>query len=385
MPSYKQSYDNATKANLLPVGTEIQKALVLQIDPKNEEKAIFIGGLAYCVVVDGQHWVIGCNESMFFTHTNMFFMKKKADGSGWEKQPNEEKAWRTAYEANGCCYAVNLDGHGGGEALVKALDGKFIDSDFTILTDDGDKVTATIKAILEADGEDVDTEGVLSSTFLVYDHIEVSSQKDRKGKAIPYPLLGEDNKPLVLPLLPKIKTGKSGWGAGKAGFLSSSDRLKEALAFKDNAEFENLFNWYQAEPIKVAFALSLTGVSITVNAPTVTSGCSSNKVAKVTIPTEVPKEVSKHNPTDVLVNFGLVYEKEKGTGDSALAFSNEAIEAIDNPDTVDSYKEALFALSDFTVNGKSFPFGVTKNKMNITGSVFKLSLEELTALVATLA
>ena len=364
MTVYRQVYDNATKANMLPVGTEAQKAMVLKIDDKSEDKRLYIGGLAYFAVTDGQHWVIGCDESVFFVHTSLFFKKKNESTGKWEDQPNEEKAVKTAYESNGCCYALCVDSHAGAEALVKALDGKYLDTDFYIESQDGDKVTSVVNGIL-AD-ESVDIAGVLSNTFIELTADEFTSQLDRRKNVVPHPLL-EGGKPVVLAHLPKVKAGKSAWGGGRSGFLATADRVKEVLAFKASADFDALYLWYTQDPAKVAFALALTGVAIQL--PLIVSQASTVDVDAVDV---------LDGTTDiqaVLDNFKAVMAKE-GNGD-VDNYSPDAVKAVAHPDIVDAYKMALFKLADFTVNGKSFPFGITKQKLGVTGSVFVLTLEKL--------
>lgn len=358
--TYRIAYDSAKKEKVAPFGPDEQKAIPLQYNAKEEAVKVYVGGLAYCTVQNGQYWIIGCDESMGFQHTELLFLKKNEATGKWEQQPNEEKAFRTLYEENNYCYALMANGHKGLEAFVETLDGKFIDSDVTVETTEADKVSTALKALLS--GEDPDLKGILSSIPLILTEEEFTSQKDRKGKLLPHPILA-DGKPVVLAHLPSIKvSGGKSWGGGKPGFLATADRIKEVLAFKEDSTFESLYQWYVTEPQKVSFALALTGVSIslsTVSSPTL--GESSNA------------QIEDANA--VLANFKLVVDKEKT--EDATGYSDEALAALATPDTVDTYKLSLLELSKFTTNGKPFPFGATKQKLGLNGSLFRLTLAEL--------
>lgn len=382
MTVYKVTWDNNTKGYQMPLGTDSQKFVILKIDDKADTSKLPIGGIAYCVVNEGNHWVIGCNSAMFLAHAKVPAGKMVNDK--FERDPNIEKAFVSLFEENMNAYAVCLDGHAGGEALVSALNGKWIDSDFSILSTDSEKVKSVVEAIANGDSK-ADITGTISAKFAIIDINDDNDITDRKGNVLPHPE-HKDGIPTVIPHLPKLATpkGKGSWGGGgKPGYMPTSERLSDINGMLGTNSLDDIVEATTVSPLKVKLAFALTGIDITI--PLVGISQSDSQPAKVA----KAKTDSGSDSTDVdsefVEWFTEVLEKEGGNGDVS-EFSPDAVSAIDSFKSDNTYSDvyltSLYSLSKFTVNGKNFPFGVTKKKLAITGSIFTKTADELVALVA---
>lgn len=262
-------YENKIRTKIKPfeVEGEYWTPLVLASDWKTKKVPDSLPltlNNCYAHVCNGNHWILTKSQSVF-EDINFFFKEKINDSWVETEATKKEKEDYLKLVESSYNFAICCDGHKGVSKLVELYSGNWFSADFTILTQDSEKVKNFLVGLQQNSPDEELYKECFASNTIKLPTIHLAPEyftKNAFGRVITHPSYTDEFTPKVIGHLPSL----SGVANSTKKYKSEEEKAEEVLTSVASlvgvSNFTELYHKLFDEPTKVQLAFALHKISL---------------------------------------------------------------------------------------------------------------------------